>query len=265
MKHSAHKPLVAITTAAIAEHDGNGHRKSISRVNNRYVALATDFGATPVLLFAESDPGAAKSLLQGMHGLIIIGGQDIDPLVYGQECQVRYDPNLKGAGSAFHRPMDLVPNRCRDDFEIALYHSAMELGVPVMGICRGMQLINVAEGGTLFQEMPQNTIDHCAGDDGFVHHHAVHVADDTFVREHLGCSQYFTSSIHHQAVDKLGAKLKKAAWAPDDVIEVIERIDENHFALGILGHIEQTRRNLPLYDNVVRGFIARCSRRQQML
>jgi putative glutamine amidotransferase len=259
MKQSDSSPIVAITTAAIAELDGNGHRKSISRVNNRYLALATDFGATPVLLFAESDPRAAKALLSRVQGLIIIGGQDLDPATYGQECAVRYDASIKGAGTPYHRPIDLAPNRRRDDFEIALYGAAIEIGVPVLGICRGMQLINVAEGGSLLQEMPPEVIDHCAGDDGFIHHHPIQIAEGSFTHHTLKTQHYFTSSIHHQAVDRLGAKLKKTAWAPDDVIEVVERIDDKNFVVGVLGHIEQTRRNLPLYDKLLAGFIDRCS------
>jgi putative glutamine amidotransferase len=259
MKQGSLAPVIAITTSAIAEHDGNGHRKHISRVNNRYVALVTDFGAIPVLMFAECKPTWTKELLSRVDGLIIIGGQDLDPKTYGEDNLVRYDPALRGSGGPFHRPMDLAPNRRRDDFEIALYQSAMDMGVPVLGICRGMQLINVAEGGTLAQEMEQTALDHSAGDDGFVHHHPIELAQDSFTRKALQTSHYFTSSIHHQAVSRLGHHLRKAGWSPDDNIEVIERIDDEHFALGILGHIEQTRRNLPLYDRLIKAFIARCS------
>lgn len=265
MKQGSDVPVIAITTAAIAEYDGNGHCKYVSRVNNRYVSLATDFGAIPVLLFAEGKPQSVKNLLHRVDGLIIIGGQDLDPRTYGEESRVRYDPALKGAGTAFHRPMDLSPNRRRDDFEIALYQSAMEMGVPVLGICRGMQLINVAEGGTLVQEMEQHSIDHSAGDDGFVHHHPVEFAEESFMKKALGTSYYFTSSIHHQAVGRIGNRLYKGGWAPDQNVEVIERIDDNHFAMGVLGHIEQTRRNLPLYDKLIEAFIARCSQGPQRL
>jgi len=260
MKQGSIPPVIAITTAAIAEHDGNGHKKHISRVNNRYVALATDFGAIPVLMFAECHPSSTKDILSRVDGLIIIGGQDIDPRIYGEELVVKYDPSLKGAGVPFHRPMDLAPNRKRDDFEISLYQSAMEMGIPVLGICRGMQLINVAEGGTLIQEMDQDEMDHSAGDDGFVHHHPVEFSNDSFIKRALETSHYFTSSIHHQAIGRMGSALHKAGWAPDGNIEVIERVDDNHFAIGVLGHIEQTRRNLPLYDRLVKAFIARCSR-----
>lgn len=264
MKQSAAMPLVAITTATIPEFDGNGHYKSISRVNNRYVSLATDFNAIPVLLFAQSEPCAAREILRRVHGLIIIGGQDLDPKLYGQECEVRYDATLKGAGKPYHRPLDLMPNRRRDDFELSLYSAAMDEGIPVLGICRGMQLINVAEGGTLFQEAAESAIDHCAGEDGFVHHHPLHLADGSFTHKTLETNHYFTSSIHHQTVNKVGEKLSKAGWAPDDTIEVIERIDDRHFSLGVLGHLEQTRRNLPLYDKLLKAFIERCSQRQQL-
>lgn len=261
MKQSASSPLVAITTATIPEFDGNGHYKSISRVNNRYVALATDFGAVPVLLFAESSPAAAREILCCVQGLIIIGGQDLDPRLYNQECTVRYDAALRGAGKPYHRPLDLMPNRRRDDFEISLYHAAMAEGIPVLGICRGMQLINVAEGGSLHQEAPQTSIDHAAGEDGFVHHHPLHIVEGSFTHRALETTSYFTSSIHHQNVDRVGEKLKTTGFAPDDNVEVIERIDDNHFALGVLGHLEQTRRNLPLYDKLLHAFIDRCANR----
>lgn len=262
MKPSARRPIIAITTATLPQRDANGFEKTISRINNRYIALASDFGGIPVLLFSESESSTARTILERVDGLIIIGGQDLDPATYGQQCQVEY-ASIDGAGRPFKRPLDLKPNRKRDDFEIALYEAAVKLRIPVLGICRGFQLINVAEGGSLFQEIPTSSIDHCASGEGFVHHHAIEIATQSFSYQAMQTKHYFTSSIHHQAIDRLGNNLEKAAWAPDDIIEIIERIDENHFVLGVHGHIEQTRKNLPLYEKLLQGFMKRCFERSE--
>lgn len=250
MKAEALAPLIAVTTA---------NHQHYARVNNRYLALASDFGGVPLMLHAQTSPSAAKALLERVHGLIIIGGQDLDSELYGQACIVQYDAHVQGAGVPFHRPLSLKPNRQRDDFELALYEAAIKQGIPVLGICRGLQLINVAEGGSLYQEIPASCVDHCAGEEGFVHHHPITIAPDSFAFKTLERDHYFTSSIHHQGIDRLGAKLKKAAWAADDAIEIIERIDDQHFVLGIHGHVEQTRKNLPLYDKMIAAFVARCA------
>ena len=135
-------------------------------------------------------------------GLILCGGGDLDSLLYDQ----------KNAGSA-------PPDPARDKAEMELFHAFFQAGKPILGICRGMQVINVALGGTLIQDLPPHIAPaHGGGDHDLVH--PVLTEADTFLREHYG-PRLSVNSAHHQAVDRLGDGLRTAARAEDGVIEAL--------------------------------------------
>jgi putative glutamine amidotransferase len=168
------------------------------------------------------DPG---QLLELIDGLVLAGGADIDPGSYGQ------DPHETTIGT--------VPER--DAFEIALVRGAIERNVPVLGICRGMQLINVARGGTLLQHLPER----------FGHHehrrvvgsfdgadHDVEVRDGTLAMRVIGEQRHATKSHHHQGVDRLGEGLEvSGVSALDGLPEAIE-LAGARFVLGVQWHPE---------------------------
>jgi putative glutamine amidotransferase len=168
------------------------------------------------------DPAEALELIDG---LLLAGGADIDPGAYGQR--------------AGKDTIGTVPER--DAFEIALTRAAIERDVPLLGICRGMQLINVALGGTLLQHLP----------DDFHHEehrrvlgsfdgseHLVDVADGTLARRVLGEARHATRSHHHQGVDRVGDGLLVSATAVmDGLAEAIE-LGDAHFVLGVQWHPE---------------------------
>ena len=250
--------LIGITTSSTVVASDNVCAQVVTLVNQAYVDLVSSFNATPLLLSSHTPIEHVAKLVSVLDGLILIGGQDIDPQLYGQSAKVEYSAHVHGSGTPYLRPIDYQPNIKRDRFEIALYQEAKARHKPILGICRGLQLINIAEGGTLYQELPEpKTVHHERGHDGWIHHHAIQVDPHSRVYSLLEREHYIMSSLHHQGIDRLGNNLHKAAWAEDGQIEIIELIDEKNFIVGVHGHIEQTRQNLKLYDNILCAFYER--------
>ncbi len=191
-----------------------------------YVQQVQRAGALAVMLPPDgrsvADPGGTLDLLDG---LLLAGGADIDPATYGRE------PHPE--------TLDMVPER--DNFEIALVREAIERDIPVLGICRGMQLINVALGGTLTQHLPEHlgheqhrrVIGSFDGSD-----HEVEILEHTLAMRVIGSAHHATKSHHHQGVELLGEGLHVSATSPlDDLIEAIELPDRS-FVLGVQWHPE---------------------------
>jgi putative glutamine amidotransferase len=180
-------------------------------------------------LMIPPDPELAEDpdqILERLDALILAGGVDIDPAVYGAEP---------------HADTETGHPRERDEVEIALVRRALELDLPVLGICRGMQVINVALGGTLLQHVPDKV--------GHSRHrrnpgtfrdseHEVRLAPGSLVARAAGEELHSTKSHHHQAVAEIGEGLEVTGWsALDDLPEAIEA-PERRFALGVQWHPE---------------------------
>ena len=237
------KPIIGITTVQTFVH------KPVILANQSYVNLISDLGGLPVLVTENPE------VMECLDGLLIIGGQDIEPELYGAQQQVIYQ---QGASKRYCRPLDYAPNKTRDNFEIALYQAAKAKKIPVLGICRGLQLINIAEGGTLCQELPESSsVQHEPGPDGHSHGHFIKIDPKSKTYELMQTEHYVTSSLHHQGIEHLGKNLRAAAWAEDGLIEIIEWQDNSQWVMAVQGHIEQTRSNYPLYDRLVTAFIER--------
>jgi putative glutamine amidotransferase len=180
-------------------------------------------GLEPVRVSAE----AQRSLI-GLDGLLLTGGRDIDPKLYGQE----------------RAPETEQPNPSRDRMEIGLLGEALDRGLPVLAICRGMQLFNVYHGGTLIQHLPgdpHRTKQPPA--DPSKPTHEVTVAPETRLEAILGAGRHRVNSRHHQALDKLGARLRVSATAVGDgIVEGVERPDKD-FAVAVQWHPEDQAGN----------------------
>ncbi len=168
------------------------------------------------------DPGEALELIDG---LVLAGGADIDPGSYGQPA------HAETVGTVAER----------DAFEIAMTRRAIELDMPVLGICRGMQLINVALGGTLIQHLPEQVghLEHRRVSGSFDgSDHDVRVAAGTLAMRAVGEAHHSTKSHHHQGVDRLGEGLSISAISLlDDLPEAIE-VPGRQFVLGVQWHPE---------------------------
>jgi putative glutamine amidotransferase len=167
-------------------------------------------------------PGEALELIDG---LVLAGGADIDPAAYGQEAHAE--------------TLDTVPER--DVFEIALVRAAIERDLPVLGICRGMQLINVACGGSLLQHLPERFghSDHRRAVGSFDGaDHDVRLIEGTLAARAIGESRHGTKSHHHQGVDRLGEGLVVSGLSMlDELPEAIE-LPGRRFVLGVQWHPE---------------------------
>ncbi|HEX7298942.1 MAG TPA: gamma-glutamyl-gamma-aminobutyrate hydrolase family protein [Solirubrobacteraceae bacterium] len=193
----------------------------------------------------EREPDEVLDLIDG---LILAGGADIDPAAYGDE------PHAETHGT--------VPER--DDFELALARRAIERDLPLLGICRGMQLMNVAAGGTLLQHLP----------DSHGHHehrrhpgtfdgadHDVRLSEGSLAARATGEVVHATKSHHHQGIDRLGTGLEVTGWSLiDDLPEAVE-MPERRFALGVQWHPEADERSRLVAALVKEADAARNGRR----
>ena len=191
-----------------------------------YVTAVQRAGGLALLLppdeRTEEDP---DELLDMIDGLVLAGGSDIDPAAYGD------DPHPETHGVC----------RPRDDFELALARRALERDLPLLGICRGMQVMNVARGGTLIQHLPQSVghEDHRRSLGTFDNaDHDVRLSGGSLAERAAGETMHSTKSHHHQGVDRIGEGLEVTGWASiDDLPEAIED-PSKRFALGVQWHPE---------------------------
>jgi putative glutamine amidotransferase len=239
---TTHRPLIAVAGRALDPGKVSGWRGAAVGVQVAYIhALHRAGGEEAILLPIELDEDEAARRLSRFDGLLLIGGGDVHPSLYGEES----DPRLWGLNST------------SDRFEIPVARAAAHTGIPTLAVCRGIQVLNVALGGTLLQhiELVDGT-DH--GDPGKrVATHPVDLAPGSRIAAVMsapdlgppGCT-----SEHHQAVSRLGEGLTPTGWAPDGVVEAVE-YDEG-WVLGIQWHPEVTAATDPrqqaLFDALVR-------------
>lgn len=187
-------------------------------INQQLAQLVAAAGGVPVGVDVWSDPTV---LLSRVDGVVVNGGIDLDPSSYSADRHAETDP--------------AEPKR--DEFELALVRGAIERGVPVLGICRGMHVLNVVCGGTLTQHLPDVTdLRHYDRDRYASPVHEVRITGDSRVARALGAASAQVNSIHHQAIDRLGDGLRVTARAADGTIEAIE--DDSGALLGVQWHPE---------------------------
>jgi putative glutamine amidotransferase len=191
-----------------------------------YVNQVQDAGGTAILL--PPDPAVTAEpdkVLDLLDGLILAGGADVDPTTYGAARHPATDPSRTE----------------RDHFEIALARRAIQRDLPLLAICRGMQVMNVALGGTLVQHLPEHVghEDHRRSLGTFEgNDHAVRLADGSLAARAAGELEHATLSHHHQGIDRLGEGLQVTGWSDqDDLPEAVENPDKR-FALGVQWHPE---------------------------
>jgi putative glutamine amidotransferase len=216
------QPRVLITTnSETLERNVN---RVYTTVSLQYAEAVAQAGGLPFFV-GNLSPDLAESYLEHTDGVLFSGGVDVDPVHFRQTP---------------HPQLGFV-DETRDLFELALYKAAKRKGIPILGICRGIQTINVAEGGTLHQHLPAvpNTLQHSqVNPDGSLFHE-VKLEPSSILAKAYGADTIRSNSYHHQAIDKLGNNLKATAWTHDGIIEGVEGTGKS-FVLGVQWHPEMS-------------------------
>ena len=215
------RPLIGITCSVRA---GEGGRPSAYRLNQAYVRAVAHAGGTPLLIPCLEDPDALRRLFDSVDAILLPGGADIEPSLYG---------------AAPHPKLGEV-DPLLDSAELTLARWALAEEKPVLGICRGQQCLNVAAGGTLYQDIASDVagaLDHHV-EPRDAHAHELAVEPESRLADLLGTAHTSVNSLHHQSVWDVAPGFIAVAWAPDGVIEGLERSD-HPFALAVQFHPEE--------------------------
>lgn len=229
------KPIIGITTF-------EGSTKGFHTINNSYMNAVFAAGGIPVNIPTIKDEGDYDSYLNILDGIIFSGGNDISPLCYNENPlkQVNHISSV------------------RDKYEIELFNKAYEKKLPILGICRGLQIANVALGGSLYQDIHAQLSDvfghQPTGVENDEFHHSVTVKHDTILHNIFQSEKIFVNSNHHQSIKKVGDNLIVSAIAEDSIIEAIEADDER-FLLGLQFHPEGMIKKHPLFLNIFKALI----------
>jgi putative glutamine amidotransferase len=195
------------------------------RVNAAYTAAIRGAGLLPLVL-PVLDASDADAALEGMAGLVLTGGEDVNPARYG---------------AAPHPELGDVHDG-RDAFEAALVHAARARALPTLAICRGVQILDVALGGSLIQDIPSQRPDAIQHDGDWARTARVHPVDVTpgsRLAGALGTTRPIVNSMHHQAVGTVAPSLVAVARAPDGVVEGVEWPDDDWWMVGVQWHPEE--------------------------
>lgn len=215
-------PTLVAVSATIRDVDGVER----VRLNAAYVRALEAAGLVPLIVPPSSRPAAAVAALDAVAGLVLTGGEDVDPAHYNEAAHSQLGP----------------VNGSRDETELALLAAARDRELPTLAICRGIQIVNVGLGGSLVQDLPSQRDGMAAHDldverDARVH--GVRVDPASRLASIVGTDSFGVNSIHHQAIDRLGGSIRVNARADDGVIEGIESDDPQWWMVAVQWHPEE--------------------------
>jgi putative glutamine amidotransferase len=232
--------MVGVSTASARATWGSWTDAPTTLLLETYTNRLVEAGAAPVLLFSGSDPA---DIVDQLEGIVLVGGQDVDPAAYG----------------AIRGPLTQEPDRRRDAFESALVEAATRGDLPLLAICRGLQVLNVTRGGSLHQHLP-DLVGHKGHSPGLGLYGKTEVtieSGSTLARA-LAATTKEVDCYHHQAIDQLGRDLVVVGRANDGVVEAIED-PSSTFIVGVQWHPEVHG------DEALFGsFVAACTARRRM-
>lgn len=213
------------------------------RADLDYVQSVVEAGGVPVVLPPVVEPEYVDPLLGGLDGLLLSGGSDLDPSHYGEDPLPEMGPTLPE----------------RDAFELALAGRALEVGLPVLGICRGLQVLNVLLGGSLYQDLKtqlgEGVLEHRQKTPKCQPVHEVELAGESLLGGIAGKDRFAVNSYHHQAVKEVAGDLRVSARSPDGVVEALEWRDGSRWVLGIQWHAEAMREAGPEQRRLFSAFV----------
>lgn len=242
------RPVIGITTQTLHAIDGIPAALPESWVmNQRYFLAATIVGGVPWMIpLLDDDEATLREIYDRLDGILIPGGVDLDPATFGESKH----PKLGAVDPA------------RDRVELQLVRWALADRKPVLGLCRGVQVMNVALGGTLYQDLGDQVPDGIKHDyfptAGFERDHLAHevsLARGSRLRAMMERPSFLVNSMHHQGIKSLGSELIPSATAPDGLVEAVER-DADHFYVGVQWHPEVFEMTDPHTRHLFHEFMA---------
>ncbi len=233
------KPIIGLTM----QYDSSINR-GVNRINCEYINVVLEGGGIPVVIPNLTTIDDVDRYVSLLDGIIFTGGEDIGSHYFGEEP-------VKEVTHISHD---------RDKTEMALFQKVYEKGIPIFGICRGMQLINIALGGTVYQDiysMIENVHGHTTEINLQEGYHSINISKETMMYEIFGKEKIFVNSLHHQALKDLGKDLKVTATATDGIIEAVESTNER-VILGVQFHPETMSMKYKEFVNPFKYFIDKC-------
>lgn len=222
---SARKPVPACTVAVTASIRPDGDTSRV-RLTAAYVTALESAGLIPLIVPPLSSERAAAAVLDCVSGLVLTGGEDVDPARYGEKR---------------HEKVRSV-NAARDATEAALVEAAKARGMPVLAICRGIQILNVALGGTLVQDISSQCDTDIAHDEDRPRDsrsHEISIEPGSLIAGAIGTERCTVNSFHHQSVKDVADGMRVSARSPDGIIEGIESTDKDWWVLAVQWHPEE--------------------------
>ncbi|MEO5589156.1 MAG: gamma-glutamyl-gamma-aminobutyrate hydrolase family protein [Gemmatimonadaceae bacterium] len=242
---SPRKALVVAVSATADSTNGAAHRV---RLNSAYVRALEAAGLIPLVVPPLSSESAARDILSRVDGLVLTGGEDVEPSQYEQE----------------RSPKCGEPNPARDRTEIALIRAAADMKIPVLAICRGPQVLNVALGGSLIQDIPNEVptaLEHNVKDQRGGRVHEVNIEPDSLTARAIGETTIRVNSLHHQSASRIAGSLRVSARAPDGIVEGLESASDDWWVIAVQWHPEEMNESDEEWDRgIFRAFAARLSR-----
>ncbi|MCL5005508.1 MAG: gamma-glutamyl-gamma-aminobutyrate hydrolase family protein [Acidobacteria bacterium] len=214
-----------------------------------YFKAMLSAGAQPEEVQMVTADDLGKVSAGAFDGILFTGGEDVDPSFYDEQIK--------------HQNVHV--NRSRDQFEFGLLEAGLKRGIPILGICRGIQMINVKFGGTLYQDLKSETsleCDHKQAGSRSATTHSVTVTEPDSLLHDLIPGNCMVNSLHHQAIKRLGRGLKVTAHSEDELYEAIELADHYPFFLAVQWHPEELVGEHPEQVRIFAEFIARCRDRE---
>ncbi|OGL11073.1 MAG: hypothetical protein A3I17_00415 [Candidatus Rokubacteria bacterium RIFCSPLOWO2_02_FULL_72_37] len=231
-------PLVGVTTSVTVD-----RYPERAYLNSAYVRAVELAGGAPVLLPPPLGADARDALWARLDGLVLTGGGDVDPRHFGEP----------------RHPAVAEVSEARDALELELTRRALAQGFPLLAICRGIQVLNVALGGSLHQDIPSepgSPLAHSQTERRHQPTHHVKVREGSRLAAILGTHEVDVNSFHHQALARLGRGLAAVAWAPDGIVEGVEETaGGDRFVVGVQWHPEDLVEHDPAARRLFAAFV----------
>lgn len=234
------KPVIAVLSSTQKGSSARFGTLNQVYVNQSYINAIIANGGIPMIVPPFTDTEMLYPILEKADGILFPGGEDIDPSYFGE------DP---------HEKLGIIRPEI-DKFSILCAEYAFSKNIPVLGICRGLQVLNVARGGSLYQDISQRdetNIKHLQDYDRSYLLHSIHIDKESLLYKILGEEKTGVNTMHHQSINQLGKSLKVSAYAPDGIIEAIENTDGS--LIAVQWHPEELLASSPIMNNLFKYLI----------